>query len=116
MNTLAFRHNHKMYKEYNTKFTSDQPSVGTQCPVCNEGFIESNNFTDKKGNKWYSVKCENCLVKWLSKFPPKGEPAEVSKELDQGELILGGINQLKEGIKVINDNLKNLIELIKNKD
>ena len=87
------------YKEYNPKFTSEQPQVGTKCSICDKGYIEANNFTDKKGQRWYSVKCENCLTKWLSKYPPQGTPpAKIPAEITTEAMILKECQKIHDRI------------------
>lgn len=64
------------FKEFQTKWVDVLPTVGLQCPTCSNGFVEGNSFTDKKGKRWESVKCEDCATKWImSSHSPKSSTA-----------------------------------------
>jgi len=97
------------YPEYQVEFTDKQPLVGTECPKCLKGFIEGNDFTDKKGVKWYSVKCETCKVKWMSKYPPKDPNAPQKPDLGAktGE-EMGALRQIYTKLLEIEKALKEL--------
>ena len=55
------------YKEYQTKWISEDklPQIGLKCPACEQGFIEENSFTSKKGEYFKSVLCKKCRKKWI---------------------------------------------------
>jgi hypothetical protein len=103
--------NNPNYPEYEIKWESEQPKVGIECPICKKGFIELNDFTDKKGQKWYSVICKKCLVKWMSKYPPKGTEATQKPELGAktGNEI-EGLRFIYAELREINKKLDGLLE------
>jgi len=90
-----------MPSEYDTKWLSSPsllPKIDTQCPRCSEGIVEDNSFTSKKGVPFQSTSCKKCHTDWV-----------VSQY--EGEIIIRGIEDIKTGLKIINENIKTLIGL-----
>lgn len=48
------------------------PQVGTQCPKCKQGYIQSFEGKSKKGNEYHGVKCDACRYKWTVSFKKQG--------------------------------------------
>ena len=101
------------YPEYQAEFTDKQPQIGTQCPKCKTGYIEANDFIDKKGVKWYSVVCKKCLTKWMSKYPPKGaeKPQNGAKMGEQ--ILLDEILAFRKEFNTRMDGLKEFLEEVR---
>jgi len=99
------------YPEYNTKFVdvSEHPKIGTQCPACQKGYIENNDYKGKDGTQWYSVACKTCFTKWTSKYPPKDPNAPQKPDLGAktGE-EMGALRQIYTKLLEIEKALKEL--------
>ena len=104
-----------MPNNYQVKWVQVLPKIGTNCPVCQKGWIVGNDFTSKVGELFKSVKCDDCRTKWLiSKFPPKtagktGGTEKILKELDQGEIITGKLNKLHDILVIMDEKLNKLL-------
>lgn len=116
-----------MASNYNTKWVNSAdnlPPIGETCPVCNEGFIEDNSFTSKKGIRFQSVSCKSCKVDWVvSQWKPNktdfkstptikkenedfGVEDEAEKIIKRLDNIDSGIATLKMGIEEIRKGLE----------
>lgn len=102
------------YIEYNTKWVSEPPPIGVECPVCKKGIVEGNDFTDKKGNPWHSSKCKECFTKWMkSKGKPGGGTKRILDEDDEGKKIIANQEVIKRGIGLVRGDVKRVEDLMK---
>ena len=87
------------FKEYETKWVDVLPQIGTQCSVCQKGFIEDNTFTSKKGEVFQSVKCKTCFTKWIKSHGfPDDQSGGIKKDNTAQILIMEEIQGLKKHI------------------
>jgi hypothetical protein len=93
------------------KSADELPKIGSFCPLCEQGEIQENSFTDKKGQKWQSVKCPACKVKWM--FKVGGSTGGVKGNEIILEEIRAGFKKVFEDLIIINDNVKVAIKLLK---
>ena len=82
------------------------PIIGTQCEKCMQGYLVDATFMSKKGVKWEKVRCPACKHSWLKSQSKRKSESSPLREGDQGAQILQGIDDIKAGIKVINENIK----------
>lgn len=90
------------FKEYKTEWVTELPA---QCPECGET-TQDNSFTSKKGERWESVKCEACALKWM-KSKPKGKTSQNSTQ------SLTGAPEVMEALRKIYAKLEEIAKMIK---
>ena len=92
-------------KSYNTTWINqDEPMPSGLCLKCGVGELKQSQFFD-------GMYCPNC--KWQyrrSKFSPKS----ADKPQDNTEELIFR-QQMKEGLKIINENIQKVIEMLKEK-
>ena len=92
-----------------TDWVKELPTIGSQCPKCTTGYLTDSSFTAKNGKSYEKVSCPACKYAWIkSQFKEGSKRATPMREGDQGAQILQGIDDIKAGIKVINDNIKTI--------
>jgi len=79
------------YPEYKTNWVKELPQ-GT-CPACESAEVEDNSFTDKKGKRWESVKCESCRTKWIKS---QGFGGVSKKENTRDQILMSEIQALSK--------------------
>ena len=112
------------------------PQIGTNCPSCQKGYIIDNSFVsykkDPKGINYQSVSCKTCQTDWVvSQFDkPKTVEVQTQEEYQKDpdnfheehflalthiteEELRENLEEIKAGIKVINENIKALAEMAK---
>jgi hypothetical protein len=97
-----------MSSNFNTKwvkFEGELPTIGVQCPACEEGIIGDNSFVSKKGEPFKSVSCKTCRTDWVISHwkndgtdfkttPAMKKENEEFKVEDEGEKILAEIQRI----------------------
>jgi hypothetical protein len=89
-------------KEYNTLWVKELPA---ECSRCGS-VLEDNSFTSKKGERWESVKCEGCSIKWMKSKPKTGGSSN-------GNVII--LEEIQNGFKELNDRFDSLAEYLAGK-
>ena len=91
------------FQKYNTIWCNELPQF---CKSCAK-LTDINDFTDKKGVKWESRKCDECEIKWI-----KSHQKSVKKDNTLPlRLIYGLLEQVAIKIGITKDE----IELIQDK-
>lgn len=84
-------------EKYNTNWVKELPETCENC----RGTTTDNSFKSKKGEMWNSVKCDNCLMKWIQTKP---------KAQNTGNTII--LEEIQTGFKELNQRLDNMGEYL----